>query len=1261
MKKILCVLVLAGLVLCSTAQSTDDPAVKQLAAMLQPTAAGSGDTAIIKNSYRDPQTGLQFVNLEQQYKGIRIFNAVNTSVFRDNVLQSSRSTFINGIAARAPMANPSLSAADAIGYAARYLQLPAPAAPTVVEDRYASDKIILFTGAGIARQHIQAELVWEAGTDSVIHLAWAVSIDVLGSPDYWNVRVDAHDGKVIGILNYTLYDNFGAPASAENIEINQKGSFRNVQPKQPAFFTPPPPPASTTSASYKVIPYPLESPFTGNIQVETDPWKKAGTNNNATTHGWHYDGTTNYAYTRGNNVYAYDDSLGTNQPGRSDTSATQGAVLTFNVTQDLTQRPTTTNNRRFALDNLFYWNNIMHDLFYQYGFHEAAGNFQKDNLSRGALGSSGVNGNDPVLAEAQDGSGLSNATFNTPPDGQSGRMQMFLFSSTTGKPLTVQSPASLAKDYVSPESAFSINNQLAKKGPVSGVLALYNDDSTGTVNYACNQPVDNISGKIAVIARGGPTGCTAFITKVKNAQLAGAIAVIIVDNTINGTPITMGGSDNSIVIPAVMVSRTDGLAFINALRAGQVITATLTAPLQFDGDLDNGVITHEYGHGISNRLTGTGSTCLANYEQGGEGWSDYIAMMMTTDWSKAKLTDGNIAKPMGVYVIGQQPGAPGLRTYPYSTDMSINPHTYADVANNGSFPRNDVNGNKITTATEVHYLGEIWCSAIWDMTWNIIEQEGSINSNLYDATGTGGNVKALRLVVMGMQLQGCSPGFLDARNAILKADSILFSYAHKCAIWRAFARRGMGLSAVQGSSNNTIDQTAASDVPKITISNVNLSGVPLGGICAGMNFTFTATPVNGGPSPQYQWTRNGVNEAGATNATYTTNKLNDKDTVRCVMTTSAACPAAPTVTSAPAIVPVLPSPTVSVTPVGPVSFCSGDSSTLNSAAATGNQWYKDGSLISGATNAKLVVKATGNYTDSLTGTNGCKAGNQPVVVTVNALPAVPVLTTASATNSICAGDSLKLNSSAASGNQWYRNDTLLTGAVNIFYAAKIPGIYKDSVNNGSGCKSGSAPLTVAVSALPVTPVISASGTTAVCPGKTLVLNSSATTGNQWYKDGAAIAGATGNTYTASQAGIYTLIASSAAGCFSAVSAGVSLSAAAAPATPTITAAGATSFCNGNSVVLNSSASASYQWFKDATAISGAAGASYTVTTAGSYTIQVSAANGCTAVSAGTTITITIPAAPSISQRADTLFQQRGRGKPVVFKRDCAHRRHQPGV
>ncbi|MEI9956402.1 MAG: M36 family metallopeptidase [Ferruginibacter sp.] len=58
------------------------------------------------------------------------------------------------------------------------------------------------------------------------------------------------------------------------------------------------------------------------------------------------------------------------------------------------------------------------------------------------------------------------------------------------------------------------------------------------------------------------------------------------------------------------------------------------------------------------------------------------------------------------------------------------------------------------------------CAAIWDMTWNIIQQEGLINTNLYSYTGVGGNSIALKLVYEGMKLQPCNPGFLDARDAI---------------------------------------------------------------------------------------------------------------------------------------------------------------------------------------------------------------------------------------------------------------------------------------------------------------------------------------------------------------------------------------------------------------------------------------------------------------------------------------------------------------
>ena len=71
---------------------------------------------------------------------------------------------------------------------------------------------------------------------------------------------------------------------------------------------------------------------------------------------------------------------------------------------------------------LFYLCNWYHDKLYELGFTEAAGNFQINNFGRGGLG------NDPVQADAQDGGGVNNANFSTPPDGSSGRMQMYIFS-----------------------------------------------------------------------------------------------------------------------------------------------------------------------------------------------------------------------------------------------------------------------------------------------------------------------------------------------------------------------------------------------------------------------------------------------------------------------------------------------------------------------------------------------------------------------------------------------------------------------------------------------------------------------------------------------------------------------------------------------------------------------------------------------------------------------------------------------------------------
>ena len=109
-----------------------------------------------------------------------------------------------------------------------------------------------------------------------------------------------------------------------------------------------------------------------------------------------------------------------------------------------------------------------------------------------------------------------------------------------------------------------------------------------------------------------------------------------------------------------------------------------------------------------------------------------------------------------------------------------------------------------------HYIGLVWCTVLWDLNWAMIQRYG------YDAnppTGTGGNNKTMQLVMDGLKLQPCSPGFLDARDAILAADRATFGGANQALIWQVFARRGMGANAVQGSSDNLADNTAGFQLP----------------------------------------------------------------------------------------------------------------------------------------------------------------------------------------------------------------------------------------------------------------------------------------------------------------------------------------------------------------------------------------------------------------------------------------------------------------
>ncbi|MDC8005194.1 M36 family metallopeptidase [Aureisphaera galaxeae] len=217
-----------------------------------------------------------------------------------------------------------------------------------------------------------------------------------------------------------------------------------------------------------------------------------------------------------------------------------------------------------------------------------------------------------------------------------------------------------------------------------------------------------------------------------------------------------------------------------------------------DGDFDNLVIVHEYGHGISNRLTGGpgNSGCLSNTEQMGEGWSDWYGAVMTIEPGDT-ATD---PRGVGTYLFDQGAGGPGIRPFPYSTDFAVNPQTYDDIK----------------TATVPHGLGSVWCTMLWELTWELIGDHGW-DPDIYNFTGDvnldAGNVQTFALVTEAMKLQTCSPGFVDGRDAILAADVALYGGANECAIWDAFARRGLGVSAIQGSSSSRSDGTEAFDTP----------------------------------------------------------------------------------------------------------------------------------------------------------------------------------------------------------------------------------------------------------------------------------------------------------------------------------------------------------------------------------------------------------------------------------------------------------------
>ncbi|KAG8967234.1 hypothetical protein FRB90_010900, partial [Tulasnella sp. 427] len=287
-------------------------------------------------------------------------------------------------------------------------------------------------------------------------------------------------------------------------------------------------------ASYRAVPWTSQDPTWSGFQVFTDP-----ADTTASPNGWHQDSAGSYQETRGNNVVAYKGE-------KSDTTSQSDNGLVFDYEWDETTDPDTPQNLDAARTAAFYISNMYHDLLYKYGFTEEAFNFQDDNFGKGGEGGDAVE----MYVQAP---GTDNANFATPPDGQSGHCNMYLWDLTTPKR---------------------------------------------------------------------------------------------------------------------------------------------------DGDLSNDIITHEFTHGLTNRMTGGGTgRCLSTTEAGGMGeeWSDTVAF-----WTEQNSTEVKDFA-LGAWVFNNPKG---IRSVLYSTDISVDPYTYATVK----------------TKKEVHAIGEIWATMLIEVYAALVQK-----------------------------------------------------------------------------------------------------------------------------------------------------------------------------------------------------------------------------------------------------------------------------------------------------------------------------------------------------------------------------------------------------------------------------------------------------------------------------------------------------------------------------------------------------------
>jgi hypothetical protein len=589
------------------------------------------------------------------------------------------------------------------------------------------------------------------------------------------------------------------------------------------------------------------------------------------------------------------------------------------------------------------------------------------------------------------------------------------------------------------------------------------NNSSAVVSITVN-PLPNITGNLSVCQGSTTTLSGSGSPAATNPWTSSNISVATVSNTgvVTGVApgtVTITYANSNGCQQTALVTVTALPATFSVTGSGSYCTGGSGLPVGLSGS-QSGVSyqLQKDGVNVGSAVAGTGSA-ISFGNQTAAGSYTVVATNTTTSCTAAMSGSATISiNPLPTAGAGSNSPVCASSTLNLTSSGGVsyswtgpngfsstqqNPSRNAVTAADGgsySVTVTDANGCKAMATTDVTITPTVIPSVVISATPGNNICKGTAVTFTADPTN-GGTAPSYQWQVNGVNVGTNSATFTSSTLNNTDKVTVIMTSSATCPLPATATSNQIGMTV-----NDLV-------VPSVGISSTATS------ICPGTSITFTASPINGGSAPTYQWQVNGVN-AGTNSATFTTSALNNGDAITVTMTSNAACASPASVTSAPITITVnpAPQPAVSVS-ASATTICAGTSVAFTATPANGGttpiyQWKVNGT--NAGTNTSTFTTSGLNNNDVvtvvMTSNAACAspatATSTPITITVNPTVVPSVSITPSATT-ICPSTAVTFtanptNGGAAPSYQWQVNGVSV-GANSATFSSS-------SLNNGDVVK-----------------------------------------------------------------------------------------------------------------------------------------------------------------------------------------------------------------